>query len=145
MTEHGLTCMFNYAKQCLKGEASTFAQTLLGSLQEHYNKRCKDETYGAIFREHSKCFDGEGVLEQFHQCEDRWYHRMQALQTLGKNKEINRQATCCAYFHYQQCVRDLNVAVCHDANARFWDDIIGDVVSFLFFMFFNYSTHFVSF
>ena len=130
MTEHGLNCMLNYATQCLKGQSATFATTLLGNLKEHYAKRCKDEAFGAIFREHSKCFDGEGVLEQFHQCEDRWYHRMQALQSLGNGNRVqNQRATCCAYFHYQQCVRDLNVAVCHDKNARFWDEIIGDVVS----------------
>lgn len=128
VTGHGLTCMDEYATKCLGAQPQMFAKTVLGSLKDHYNKRCKDAEYGVEFREHNKCFEDPAIFEQFHQCEDKFYYRMQTLQSIGGDLEQNIRSSCCIFHTFQKCIRDLNVQLCHDKNANFWDDLIGDVV-----------------
>lgn len=127
VTEHGLTCMDEYANKCLAAQPAMFAKTVLGSLKDHYNKRCKDADYGVEFREHNKCFEDPATFEQFHQCEDKFYYRMLTLQSIGGDLEQNIRSACCIFHTFQKCIRDLNVQLCHDKNAHFWDDLIGDV------------------
>ena len=121
----------DYSNKCLESRPATMAKTIMRSVKDHYLKRCKDPDYGPDFIEHNKCFDDAAIFEQFHQCEDKWYQRMQQLKTMGLDVEKGIQSSCCIFHQFQRCVRDQNVALCHDKNARFWDDTIDEVVSVL--------------
>lgn len=53
---------------------------------------------------------------------------MLELQNVGGDLEQNIRSACCIFHTFQKCIRDKNVQLCHDKNANFWDDLIGDVV-----------------
>lgn len=127
--ESAIDTMNTYAGKCLATQAAMFAKTVLASVKDHNLKWCKDKANSAEFIEHSKCFDDPAILEQFHGCFDQWYHRMQALSKLPgePDLELGIRSSCCIFHEFQRCVRQLNVKLCHDENAQFWDDVLGDV------------------
>lgn len=127
--EDGVKCLTDYSNKCLADRPGRMAKTIMRSVKDHYEKRCKDKDYGAEFMEHNKCFDDPAVFEQFHQCADRWYYRMQELGKQSWDVERGIQSSCCIFHEFQRCIREANVNVCHDRNARFWDDTLDEVVS----------------
>ena len=106
------------------------AKSIMKSVKDHYDKRCRDLDYGPEFIEHNKCFDDPAIFEQFHQCADKWYYHMQNLNSLGLDVEKGIHSACCLHHEYRTCIRDRNRDLCHDKNMRFWDDTIDDVVCF---------------
>lgn len=127
---------------------------IIKSLKAHYDKRCSDATFAAQFIEHNKCFEDAAIFEKFHLCADRWYQQMQALKVLNQDTVSSIKSSCCSlhvriylkisfknYKHFvllcdqdfQRCIRDNNINECHDKNAKFWDNLIDEVVlSFVF-------------
>ena len=128
--ENGVNCLMEYSNKCLEKRPAAMAKSIMKSVKDHYDKRCRDPDYGPEFIEHNKCFGDLAIFEQFHQCADKWYYHMQNLNSLGLDVEKGIHSACCLHHEYRTCIRDRNRDLCHDKNMRFWDDTIDDVVCF---------------
>ncbi|XP_017461409.1 PREDICTED: uncharacterized protein LOC108354747, partial [Rhagoletis zephyria] len=123
----GVDCLIDYSNKCLEAQPAALAKSIMKSVKDHYNKRCNDPDYSKDFIEHNKCFEDPAIFEQFHQCEDKWFHRMQELLKLKVDVEKGIQSTCCIFHEFQRCISEQNTNLCHDKNARFWDDTLDEV------------------
>ena len=128
--EDGLKCLDTYLDNCLEGQTQAFGKTILASVSSHYQKRCKDDAFRAEFIEHNKCFADKGVLEEFHRCADIWFHRMDQIKNVPRERHV--QASCCIFHELQECIREKNKKLCHDKTAEFWDNALDEMVSLLF-------------
>lgn len=95
---------------------------------QHFQKQCKDTSYAEAFITHSQCFLNGDILEEFHQCSDKWFHLYDQIKTIDPSLRI--ATSCCLFNEFQDCVADKNTKLCHDANAQFWRDTYQEMVWF---------------